>query len=603
MFGSLRRFRLLVNIRCKPNIACRSVGYSVSSSEDGDNGADPSAGSAVKTRTRLVADQTSLGSDMHGQYQPPDTTAADYVPYAVIKMRERMRAKYGLETQSDAAIGLEHTNSGMKAIRGKFGNDYFDAAPTERRTKSYSMTETNAVIDDTVDSVKQPNRQELLQKYTFLKKQKVTDKVMDMTFGAIRLDSMNQPLYHGDRDRVDVHNENLDVEPEDDFTVTHLSSSSPIDRGQTLPESMENDSRQQSESYSDIDTESRDYRTAEPYQNSGRQTFIEHKSAIDEHTHNVGRKHKARFGRRGMLETSCPTQLSAAAASDPSDRIKVNNDSFIDEQYFSTNDLSTPAISTPEESQNTSQSSGTNYIDEQYFGTSGLSTPDGSIPEESQRTLQEASNNFIDDQYFELNTVSSDQQEPAMTDSSTSGSIFGQYVNSIESVDTKPPQKYEGEIELIPPKITHSAAPQQDKEHIMSSKHNSTRSRPGKHSTVLPPRESFSEDNLFDTQYFSKELSDDVQTSHSVTSRSDRPVKVTKPAAVDSSTTHSTVDNVSTRGDYFGTMTKQEQRVRNQPVPDLENPRTAFDLAMKIRLEKKGKLSGDGKEGLNTIYT
>ena len=593
MFGSLRRFRLLVNIRCKPNIVCRSVVYSVSSSEDGDNGADPSAGSAVKTRTRLFADQTSLGSDMHGQYQQPDTTAADYVPYAVIKMRERMRAKYGLESQSDAAIGEleQNTNSGMKAIRGKLGNDYFDAAPTERRTKSYNTTETNAVIDDTVDSVKQPNRQELLQKYTFLKKQKVTDKVMDMTFGAIRLDSMNQPLYHGDRDRVDVHNENLDVEPEDDFTVTHLSSSRPIDRGQTLPESMENDSRQQSESYSDIDTESRDYQTAEPYQNSGRQTFIEQKSAIDEHTHNVGRKHKARFGRRGVLETSgasCSIQLSAAAASDPSDKIKVNNDSFIDEQYFSTSDLSTPAISTPEESRNTSQSSGTNYIDEQYFGTSDLSTPDVSIPEESQRTLQEASSNFIDDQYFEHNRVLSDPQQSEITESSTAGSIFGQYVNSTESVNTRP-EMSGGEIKLSRTKTTYSAAPQHDEEHV---------TKPSKHSKAVPSRESFSEDNLFDSQYFSKEVSDD-QTSHSVTSRSDRPVKVTKPTAVYSLTTHSTVDNVSTRGDYFGTMTKQEQRVRNQPVPDLENPRTAFDLAMKIRLEKKGKLAGDGKEGLN----
>ena len=592
MFGSLRRFRSLVNIRCKPNIACRSVVYSVSSSEDGDNGADPSAGSAVKTRPRLFADQTLLGSDMQGQYQQPDTTAADYVPYAVIKMRERMRAKYGLESQSDAAIGEleQNTNSGMKAIRGKLGNDYFDAAPTERRTKSYNTTETNAVIDDTVDSVKQPNRQELMQKYTFLKKQKVTDKVMDMTFGAIRLDSMNQPLYHGDRDRVDVHNENLDVEPEDDFTVTHLSSSRPIDRGQTLPESMENDSRQQSESYSEIDTESRDYRTAEPYLNSGCQTFIEQKSPIDEHTHNVGHKHKARFGRRGMSETSdasCSTQLSAAAASDPfeSDRIKVNNDSFIDEQYFSTNDLSTPAISTPEESQNTSQSSGTNYIDEQYFGTSDLSTPDVSIPEEPQHTLQEASNNFIDEQYFEHNRVLSDQQQSEITESSTAGGIFGQYVNSTESVNTRP-ELSGGEIKLCRTKTTYSAAEQHDEEYV---------TKPSKHSKAVPSRESFSEDNLFDSQYFSKEGSLDDQTSHSVTSHSDRHVKVTKPAAVDSLT----VDNTPTRGDYFGTMTKQEQRVRNQPVPDLENPRTAFDLAMKIRLEKKGKLAGDGKEGLN----
>ena len=530
MIGSLRRFRLLVNIGCKPNIFCRSVVYSVSSSEDGDNGADHS-GSAVKSRTRL-ASVSALGSDMHGQYQPPDTTAADYVPYAVIKMRERMRAKYGLESQSDAAIGeLEHnTNSGMKAIRGKLGNDYFDAAPTERPTKSYSATETNAIIDDTVDSAKQPNRQELLQKYTFLKKQKVTDKVMDMTFGAIRLDSMNQPLYHGDRDRVDVHNENLDVEPEDDFTVTHLSSSRPIDRGQTLPESMENDSRQQSESYSDIDTESRDYRTAEPYLNSGCQTFIEQKSPIDEHTQNVGRKHKPRSGMLETSDASCSTQLSATAASDPSDKTKASNDSFIDEQYFSTSDLPTPAISTPE--------------------------------------------------------------------SSTVGSIFGQYVNSVESVNTRPSQTSGADMKLSKAKISQCGAAQQDKEHIMSSKHNSTRSRPGKHSTVLPPRESFSEDNLFDSQYFSKEELND-QTSHSVTSRSDRPVKVTKPTAVDSSSTHSTVDNTSTRGDYFGTMTKQEQRVRNQPVPDLENPRTAFDLAMKIRLEKKGKLAGDRKEGLN----
>ena len=639
MIGSLRKFRLLVNGR-KPNIVFRSVvytDYSVSSShsqvQDSDNEADPSA---VKTRTRLTADRTSLGSDMHGQYQPPDTTAADYVPFAVKQMRERMRAKYGLETQSDAAIKLEHTDSGMdtaqrrptpKPSRGKLGNDYFDAGPTERRTRSYSTPETNTIIDDTVNSVKQPNRQELLQKYTFLNKQKVTDKVMDMTFGAIRLDSMNQPLYHGHRDRV--HNDNIDVEPEYDFSVDHLSRHT--EHRPTLPESMTNESRQQSNSYSDtIDT---DYRADEPYSNSCRQTFVEREHTIDEH---VGHKHGARLGTRGM---SAPSDISYSSVSDHSHKKKANNDSFIDEQYFSTGDLLTP--------------------------------------EESQHMSQAASDNFIEEQYFEHSSVLSDQQEPDMRESSTAGNIFGQYVNSVESAKTRSSEMSGNENKLYKPKTTHSGTAQQGEQQIitsnqnstgsraskrslaipthtednlfdsqyfsqgdqishsvmsdsdrsindlkpvdsliidntptkgdyfdtkqeqrMSSNQNSTNNKSGKHSTVLPPRESFSKDNLFDSQYFSKEVSAD-ETSHSVTTRSDSSVQNMKPTAVDSSTTHSTVGNTPTRGDYFGTMTKQEQRMRNQPVPDVKNPQTAFDLAMKLRLEKKGKLAGDVKEGLS----
>jgi len=65
-----------------------------------------------------------------------------------------------------------------------------------------------------------------------------------------------------------------------------------------------------------------------------------------------------------------------------------------------------------------------------------------------------------------------------------------------------------------------------------------------------------------------------------------------------SSTIENRADATSTKADYFGTMTKQEKRQRNQPVPDLQKPQTAFDLAMKIRLEKKGKLPVDENEGM-----
>ena len=93
----------------------------------------------------------------------------------------------------------------------------------------------------------------------------------------------------------------------------------------------------------------------------------------------------------------------------------------------------------------------------------------------------------------------------------------------------------------------------------------------------------------------------DPEKPHSSGSQSDNSINDMKPKIVQSPTTKRTVNDTFTKVDHFGTIAKQEQKKQNQPVPDLKNPQTAFDLAMKIRLEKKGKLRADEEEGLYTL--
>lgn len=538
MIGSLHKSRLLVSIACRSTTTRRSFVYRVSQHGDRDtvtdadddtvsvSGGTASAHETVDERRRRNATgrvrRASFGND--GPSKSPESTSANEIPYAVKKMRERMREKYGLEC---ANVDRENNVA---------DNTFVESASVNvKHTASHNKYENHrhhGLIDDsftdatnTAHPMKQSEYKDLFQKFSFLQTHKVTDKVMDMTFGAVRLDSMNQPLHHGDRDRFDLHKDDLD--PEGGFKMDHLPGH--IEQDHTPPESMASDTWQHSNPYNDkMHAKYHDY--------MDNQSFSEHDS-----THTT----------------------------------QHTNDGYIDEQYFGTNDLS----SSKAEKEQSSESAIDDFIEEQYFGTKDLSsTPE--TESDSDRT-----DDFIENQYFEYNQLSSDKQETATREASTTGNVFGQYFNSTESRLPKMPSV---EVQPSKPQITNSASEQLNKTSTVGSDQHIT-------SNAMSPSPDYSEGNLFDSQYFSDEmLSRDEHQSprnHSVNS-----VKHMKTTTVQSSTAENSADAAATKVDYFGTMTKQEKIRRNQPVPDLQKPQTAFDLAMKIRLEKKGKLAVDENE-------
>lgn len=578
MIGSLCKSRLLVNTVCISSITRRSVIYRGSSSEYGDTGKNASTDTNTVSRHRSGNEvvgrcsasgrvrRSSLNNDLNEPSQSSEARSADEVPYAVKQMRERMRKKYGLKENGKGRENLVKLEGDTFLENDSF-NVTVNVKHTGSRNKYGSRTRNDDPItgtNSTASPVKQPDYKDLFQKFRFLKKDKVTDKVMDMTFGAVRLDSMNKPFLHGDRDRIDLHKGSL--ESEDDFTVDHLSRH--FEQDHTPPESMASDSWQQSdpcnetldvENYDDMDN---------PYLNFGGRSFIEQEPKTPEQTDNAGDELEAQFGECRTLKTSdtlhCTQLHSAHIPSEHSRSTQVNNDS---------------------------------YINEQYFGAIGLSST------EEEKNTESAGDGFIEKQYFEYNGVSSDKQKPGMTELSSTENVFSQHISSTESVCSRLPEMSGGEVQLSKPQITGNASEQRNQKcHVSSDQPTSSNKqtdRPSKHSTTSLPLD-FMSDNLFDSQYFSEGMLD-PEKPHSSGSQSDNSINDVKPKIVHSPTTKRTVNDTFTKVDHFGTIAKQEQKKQNQPVPDLKNPQTAFDLAMKIRLEKKGKLHADEEEGLYTL--
>ena len=526
MIGSLHKSRLLVSIACRSTISCRSSIYRLS--QYGDRDSDTVSGGTVDRRrrnTRVRVRRVSFAND--DPSESPESTSADEIPNVVKKMRERMREKYGLANvnrdndiaddtfvESESVDNVKHTASHRKhesrKHHGLVDNSFTDGTGTEP-----------------ADQVNPSEYKDLFEKFSFLKKNKVADKVMDMTFGVVRLDTMNQPLHHGERDRFDLHEDNLDSG--DGFEVSNPLRHTKQDH--TSPESMASDTWQQSNPYSDT-----------------------MHAKYDDHVDN-----------------------QAFSERDSSHKTQCISDNYIEEQYFGTSDLSSDKAQTEPPSESASD----NIFEKQYFGTTDLSNP----PETEQKSVSD-SDNFIENQYFGYNQLSSDKQQTPTRKGATTGDVFGQCLSSTKSRLPKMPS---GEAQPSKPPITDHTEQLSKRSTTGSDRHITS------NAVSSPP--DHSEGNLFDSQYFSDEMLT-CDESHSPRSQDVNSVKHMNSTAGQSSTIENRADATSTKADYFGTMTKQEKRQRNQPVPDLQKPQTAFDLAMKIRLEKKGKLPVDENEGL-----
>lgn len=187
---------------------------------------------------------------------------------------------------------------------------------------------------------------------------------------------------------------------------------------------------------------------------------------------------------------------------------------------------------------------GTNIFDQEYFGD--RITDDRNPGEHTERSAS-LSENVFEEQYFGKSN-SLPEKNAQLPEEVFGSSAF----SNIQNFST----------EITKPKKDRQAQSSKSKEVVDSDKNSH---------------------NVFDEQYFEQTSESQISEKLETTKHSKmQPPKI----RTEKDKPDQTEDTV-----FHEAVTKREIKQRSIPIANVENPTTAYDMAMKIRLEKKGKLA------------
>ena len=513
-------------------------------------------------------------------------------------MRRNMRLKYGIDTENTLQNTLTDLQDDMPthsdSVRtGNLTVGAGQSKATSRQRKSHSVSETAAeddffgILEEETDSLSQHTANQkgigtkksglgksaLYEKFRFLDKYQNEDveQVIEMPYGLIRRDQDNIPKKHGHiyaRKGIfkDMEQESMKLKLVMTADSTQNENEADDRQNMTKDDTGKHASiRHNHKDRSDLTTPvTLDFHGSSYIEDQ----FFSYESL--DGASSSGTKPGDRTDSRKLNEDTLKEPAISSGSEFPAGAPENHSNAFMDSIQSSTNSAGPKSVFS-EQYLHIDKDNISEDLSHKSPEQRGVSLR-ASVDAESSKLKPESS--LFDEQYFGINEQAMDMEE--------------EFPHSLTSICDSP-------------------------------------------KTSVPDIENTMVTNPFEEQYFEKTLGDEISFSsddsvetlvappfvdnryadneHVSQARSENVFEMYGQSAVDTEVNHSRqvsgekvedvdsfgdmVENLNTSTDvnhYIETVTKQQERLRNHPKPDLENPQSAYDVAMKIRLEQKGKL-------------